>query len=221
MMETAIGSDKSLHKDILDELSMDPKVDDGAIGTAVESGVVTMTGAVRSFSEKWAAEEAVKRVRGVRGIANDLVVDLPGTHRVNDTDLAQTAATVLAWDTSLPRTLYVTVEHGAITLTGDVDWQFQKMHAEKVLRHLTGVANILNNIKLRSLPAPLDLLNRVREAFRRDVEVNERQITITIEDNVVTLTGRAHSWTERKAAERVVWSVPGVTAVQNRIVVER
>ncbi|MGZ3496317.1 MAG: BON domain-containing protein [Vulcanimicrobiaceae bacterium] len=219
-MTIAVGNDKALHKDILDELALDPKIEDGAIGTAVEGGVVTMTGTVRSFSEKWAAEEAVKRVRGVRGIANDLIVDLPGTHRVNDTDLAQTAATLLIWDVSLPPTLRVSVEHGVLTLSGEVDWQFQRTRAEKAIRHLTGVTGVINDITLRSLPAPSDIRNLIREALRRDVEVDEQKIEIAVADRAVTLTGSAHSWTERKAAERAAWSVPGISAVHNRIVVE-
>lgn len=155
-MFTGLSSrtDADLHRQVLAELEFDPAIDAGKIGVAAENGVVTLTGTVGSFAEKWAAEKATKRVRGVHALANEIVVELAGTHQMNDTDIAASAANVIAWDPSIPKSIQVDVSGGHVTLTGIVDWQYQRELVEKHVRHIGGVSGISNCIVLRSLALP-------------------------------------------------------------------
>lgn len=143
-------SDRTLHQDILDELGREPRVRAGAIAIAVEDGVVTLSGTVASFSERWAAEDAAKRVRGVRGVADELRVELPGMHRIDDTEIAKTAVELLKWNAGLPQSLVVQVEDGCVTLSGAVDWPFQRDEALDAVRRVPGVRDVYADIAMRN-----------------------------------------------------------------------
>jgi osmotically-inducible protein OsmY len=214
-ISTAERVDTELHRKVLEELEFDPAVDAGKIGIAAENGVVTLTGTVGTFGEKWAAEKAVKRVRGVRGLANELEVELMGMHHMSDTDIAESAVNVLAWDPSLPKSIQVEVHEGAVTLTGTVLWQYQRQLAEKHVRHIGGVRAIDNRIQLRESTLPDDVKKRIKSALHRDIEVEAGNIEVIVDGSDVTLRGTVHSWTERDAATRAAWSVPGVYTLHN------
>lgn len=138
-----------LHRRVLTELEFDPAVEPGKIGIAVEDGVVTLTGTVGSFSEKWATERAVKHVPGVRALANELKVELMGMHHVNDSDIAASAANVLSWDDALPKTILVEVHGGIVTLTGDVNYEFQADLAERQVWQIAGVGSVNNDLVVK------------------------------------------------------------------------
>ena len=216
-VSTAERADTELHRTVLEELAFDPAIDAGKIGIAAANGVVTLTGTVGTFTEKWAAEKAVKRVRGVRAFANEIVVELIGTHRVSDTDIAAGAANVLAWDPALPSTIQIEVHDGIITLNGTVDWQYQRALAEKHLRRIKGVVAIVNDLRLRNALLPADVKQRIKSALARDADIDPANIDVAVSQGNVTLRGSVHSWSECDAVTRAAWSVPGVHAVSNEL----
>lgn len=213
-------ADSKLQHDVLAELEWDPSVDASQIGVTAKDGVVTLTGVVSSFADKMAAERAAKRVYGVRAVANDIEVKLPGGAERSDTEIAAAAVNALKWDTSVPgEAITVTVRNGWITLEGEVEWFYQKDAAERAVRLLKGVKGVVNNIKVKSRVKPGDIKDKIEEAFKRNAEIDARRITVEAQDGKVILSGRVRSWAERDEAEQAAWSAPGVTAVENHITV--
>jgi osmotically-inducible protein OsmY len=212
-------ADAQLHADIADEITSDPSLDASRIAVAVHDGIVTLTGTVPSYWQKIEAEQAAKRVMGVKAVANDLTVELPSEHERNDTDIARAAADVLAWHSDLPKTIQLSVSNGWITLSGTVDWQHQKEEAERAVRYLTGVKGVVNNIAIKAAPKVADVRERIRKELERTVDQEANRINVETTNGKVVLRGTVHSWAELDAARRAAWSVPGVTAVENDLIV--
>jgi len=211
-------TNQMLQRDILDELSWEPSVDAGSIGVAVADGVVTLSGHVATYVEKFAAEKAAMRVAGVHGVANDLDVRLPSTAMRDDTDIARAALDSLAWHVDVPKDrIKVVVKDSRLTLEGQVDWSFQRKTAENAVRHIVGVRGVTNLIVVKPPVRPADIRSRIEAALKRSAEVEARQIRVEAHDGSVTLRGTVHSFAERKAVERAAWSAPGVTAVDDEI----
>jgi osmotically-inducible protein OsmY len=214
--------DEDIHRDVLAELSWEPRVLPNEVGVVVKDGVVTLTGWVDSFSKKWWAEQAAHRVRGVTAVANDIELRLPNSDERTDADIAAAVTRALDSDTSVPvRNLHVTVSKGWVTLRGDVDWHFQKTDAERAVRRLTGVQGVSNHIKLkpRPRPSPRALKQQIEDALVRSAETDAERITVEVNGGKVTLRGTVGSFVERREAERAAWSAPGVALVENLIVV--
>jgi osmotically-inducible protein OsmY len=191
------------------------------IGVAVKGGVVTLIGIVDSYVKKWAAEQAVQRVRGVQAIANDIEVRLPSADRRTDSDVAAAAVQALEWNTLVPDDrIKVTVSKGWVTLRGDVEWQYQRREAERVVRKLTGVTGVSNLITVRPSATPSELEKRIKQALVRAAATEARNITVTVDGDRIVLDGTVRSWMEKYEAERVAWSAPGVATVENRIVLK-
>jgi len=211
-------SDIQIHKDVIDELAFDPQIDERDVAVAVSDGIVTLTGAVPSFAQKYALERIVKRIAGVRGIAEEVAVELPQAHRRNDTDIAAAALNALAWNAYVPTdAIQVTVEDGFVTLSGKVDWQFQRTEAEGAVRHLLGVKGVSNVIQLNAFVAPRDVKHKIEREFERTAEAEARRIVVETSGGKVVLKGTVHTIAERDDAARAAWSVPGVTKVENLI----
>lgn len=211
-------TDSDLKKDVLTELSWDPLVPEARVGVAVSDGVVTLTGHLDTYSEKVATKRAVERVAGVKAIAVELDVVPIGVHQRSDTEIATAVEHVLGWNTSVPQDrVKVTVEKGWVTLSGELDWNFQRRAVERMVRPLKGVVGITDNIRLKVLPIPVNLTHRIQEALTRQAEREARRIEISVDGSVVTLRGHVHSWAERSAAEGATWSAPGVSRVNNEL----
>jgi osmotically-inducible protein OsmY len=211
-----IKSNIDLNKDVVAELAFDPSIDERDIAVAVSDGVVTLTGSVKSYSQKIAAERAVKRVRGVHGIAEELTIDLPAFHLRNDADLAKSALSALLWNANVPAdSVLVKVEGGWVTLTGTVEWQYQRDAARLAVASLAGVRGVSNDIVLRQRVVAGDVQAKIRDSFRRDAEFDANRIQIETSDGTVTLRGPVHSWMEREGAARAAYSISGVMDVKN------
>jgi len=213
-------SDKALRQDILDGLEFEPSIDAAHIGVAVADGVVTLTGYVGSYAEKTMAEHVVRRVKGVRAIAEEIEVRFPACKKTADDEIAKRALAIIAWDTTVPNEeLQVKVQHGWITLSGEVEWHFQRTAAEYAVRKLSGVVGVTNLISVRPQIDAEDVKQRIENALKRSAEIEADTIRIAVTGSKVTLEGKVNAWHEREVAERAAWAAPGVSAVEDRLTV--
>jgi osmotically-inducible protein OsmY len=222
-MAVSVRTDEDIQRDVLEELKWDIRVRPNEIGVAVKDGIVTLTGWVDSYLKKIAAEEDAHRAPGVKAVVNDIEVRLPGSAERTDADLAKAVINALKWDAGIPTDkIDVTVSHGWVTLKGEVDYYFQKRDAERVVSRLSGVRGVTNLLTVKALPSPpspTELKERIEQALVRNAETDAKRITVEVQGSRVILRGTVSSYAEKKAAEEVAWSAPGVTGVDNRIVV--
>jgi len=213
--------DRQLQHDVVDELDFEPSIDAAHIGVTAHHGVVTLTGFVGSYAEKFAAERAAQRVKGVRAIAEEIDVRLPSDKKHADDEIAARAADILKWQVGLPaEAIRVKVENGVITLSGTVEWQFQKQDAAAAVHKLTGVVYVSNQIQVASRVCKEAVKDSIERALERSAELEASRLTIETDGGKVTLRGRLGSWHEREVARRAAWSVPGVTQVHDQTVIE-
>lgn len=213
-------TDSQLQRDVFEELRWDPRIREAEIGIAVKDGVVTLSGFVDSYAQRNAAERAVERISGVKAVAEELQVRVPGSLHRSDTDIAHHAVAALEWDVEVPDDkIRVRVDNGRITLEGEADWQYQRLAAERAVRYLTGVKGVTNQIRIAPRVSSYDVSQRIKDALRRSAESDAQKIEVEAKDGRVTLRGSVHSWADRAEAERAAWGAQGVIEVDDRITV--
>ena len=210
-------TDTQLHDAVQRQLDWEPEFNAHDIAVTASDGVIALTGFVNSYAEKLAAEQTVKRVRGVRGVANDIQVKLRDER--TDPEIAKDAVHALRTHTSVPNQITVTVRNGFLTLEGTVEWMYQKAAAGSAVMFLKGVKGVSNRILISPAASTGEVKTKIEEALRRSAEVDARRVRVDVDHSTVTLSGDVHSWTEKQEAERAAWAAPGVTHVENHIAV--
>lgn len=216
-----MDSNKELQRRVLDELDWEPSVDAARIGVTVGDGVVTLSGSVTTYAERTTAEQATKRLLGVKAVANDIEVRPVFPSQPNDTEIAQAVLRAFEWNVTVPHErIKVRVANGLVTLEGEVTSWYQRQAAERAARNLKGVTGMINLISIRPELKPGDIKSRIEAAFRRSAEIDAGGIQVDTADGRVTLRGRVHSWSERQEAEKAAWAAPGVIEVDDELKVE-
>ena len=211
---------KLVRQDVLDQLEFEPSIDAANIRVAVEDGVVTLTGHVWSYAQKLAAERATRQVKGVRAIAQEIEVRYSSDKKTADDEIAKRALDIIDWDATVPdRAVQVKVERGWVTLTGEVEWQYQRKAAEEDVCRLTGVKGVSNRIIVRPAVPVLDVQRRIEEALARRADTEAKAIRVSVEAGKVVLEGTVQNLDERQAVERAAWSAPGVQSVEDRMTI--
>lgn len=213
-------TDIQLKQDVIAELGWEPSVNAAQIGVEVQGGIVTLAGHVDSYSEKWHAERATQRVAGVKGLVVELDVKLPGSSQRTDADIARAADQVLRWSTYLPADAVKTkVEHGWITLSGEVEWDYQRRDAAEAVGNLLGVTGVSEEITIRTKAGPGAVKANIEAALKRRAHTDASRISVDVRDGDVTLTGIVSSWSERDVAASSAWGSPGVRKVVDNLTI--
>lgn len=214
-------TDEDIKKNVVDALDFEPGFDAANIGVAVDRGVVTLTGHVATYAQKMLVDDAVRRVKGVRGLAEELEVRFFGDKPNSDEDIAKRAITMIDWNTLVPvGAVQVKVQKGWVTLTGKLEWQFQRSEAEEAVKRLGGVTGVTNSIELTPHISVMDIKERIEGALKRHAAIEADAIRVKILANgKIGLEGTVHGWSERAAVERAAWSAPGVRAVEDNLLV--
>jgi osmotically-inducible protein OsmY len=215
-------TDSELQQHVMDELKWEPTIHAAEIGVAVKDGVVTLSGNVDSYGKKWAADRAAKRVYGVKAVVEEIKVTLASSYKRADKDIAKSATNVLDWNLWVPHDrVKVMVRDGLITLSGDVDWYYQKEHAEDAVRHLKGVLGVINSITIKPPVKAVEVKNKIEDALKRNARLllAAQKIQVESSGSKVILRGSVGSWADRNEAEYAAWSAPGVSQVENNLMV--
>lgn len=213
-------TDSQIQQDVMDELQLEPRVDHANIGVAVKDGVVTLSGFVQSYASKIAAEKATRRVKGVRGIAEEIEVRFGSDPKTADPEIAKRIADMFDWSVTIPRNkIEVKVEHGWVTLSGKVDYHFHRQSAKDLVARINGVKGVTNLIEVKTVPSSFDVKDRIVAALKRSADLDARAINVVTDGDTVRLGGKVHAWYERQIAERAAWAAPGVNKVVDNIVV--
>ena len=215
---TLTEADVRVRDAVMRQLDWDPEVDASAVGVAAKRGTVTLTGFIDTYSGKLAAERAAKRVHGVRAVANHIEVRLRLER--TDADIAEDAARALEFRNAVPATVQAVVHNGRVTLTGNVEWLYQKEIAEKAVRHIRGVRAVMNHVTVAPKAVTHDVRHRIVKTLHQNADIDARHITVTVSGNAAILTGTVSTWLQRESAERAAANAPGIAHVDNRIMVQ-
>ncbi len=210
--------DKLLRQLVIDELDFEPSVVSANIGVTADNGIITLSGHVPNFAQKQQAEISAKRIKGVRGVVDEIKVDFGKTNPFADEDIAKRALAVLDENVQVPRNaIQVKVQHGWLTLTGDVEWEYQRVAAMDDLRKLRGVVSITNAVKVKPHASAMDIKRRIEDSLKRSAEVEAKNVHVLVAGGKVTLEGKVDTWADVNTVSRAAWSAPGVSSVENHL----
>ncbi|QEL19859.1 BON domain-containing protein [Limnoglobus roseus] len=212
-------TDTQLQKDVMDEIKWEPSTTAASVGVTAKDGVVTLTGTVASYAEKWAAERAAQRVEGVKGLAQEIAIKPFGFHVKNDTEIADAAVTALKWHVWVPTGVQATVAQGWVTLKGAADWEYQRTAAHDAVCFMPGVKGVSNDITLKPKVKPAGVKDQIEKAFVRNAEIDAGTVKVAADGGAVTLSGSVRTWNEKDQAGTAAWNAPGVNSVTNDIIV--
>jgi len=210
--------DIEIQTNVMEELKTIPMLKANEIGVAVKNGIVTLCGIVDSYPKKISIEKVVKKIAGVKGIAEDIDVELNGSQKKSDSELAQNIMKALEWDATVQiNYLNILVEDSCVTLEGIVEWDFQRKSATKAIENIVGVKGVINNVKLAAGPTTKEIKSKIQSAFIRNANIDSEKINVKIDGSKVVLTGSVNSWSEYEDAEQSVWATPGVKSIENKL----
>jgi osmotically-inducible protein OsmY len=213
-------TDSQLQKDVMAELEWEPSVDHANIGVAAKDGIVTLSGYVGTYAAKVAAEKAARRVKGVRGLAEEIEVRFANDAKTADPEIAKRIVDMFDWSATIPKgKIGVKVEHGWVTLSGDVGYHYHRQAARDLASRISGVKGVTNLIEVKKAPSPYDIRQSILDAFRRSADLDASTISVAADGDKVTLSGKVHSGYERRIAERAAWAAPGVNRLEDNIMV--
>jgi len=211
-------SDSEIKEDVLDELMWQPNIDETQIGVIVEKGVVTLTGFVDAYAKKTAALDAVKNVKAVKAVANDIEVKYGTDYKKTDKEIAKAVVNALTWNASVPDDkLAIEVRDGWVHLSGELEWHYQKDAARKAIENLLGVKGVINNITLKQAIVPSEIKQKITKAFERLADLDAKNIKVEVDGHKVKLKGKVHSYAEKDEARKTAFYAPGVYEVENEL----
>ncbi len=214
-------TDFEIQKNVMEQLRWEPILGTAEIGVSVKNGIVTLSGQVNSYAKKLAAERATKKVAGVKALIEDILIHIWPDKQKTDLEIAQAAVNALKWHSGVAdEKIKVKVENGTVTLSGEVDWGYERSMAETAIESLDGVKKVANEVMIKPRPIAGDISEKINSAFQRYASIDAQKINVSVTANKVTLGGTVRSWSEREDAEDVAWAAPGVNQVINNIVVE-
>ena len=212
-------TDAQLQKDVMDEIKWEPSATAAQIGVSAANGVVTLSGTVATYAEKWAVERAAQRVEGVKGIAEEITIKLHGLHARTDAEIAQAAVSALKWHVWVPNDIQATVAQGWVTLKGQVNWEYERTAARDSVSFMPGVKGVSNEISLKPTVQPYAVKDAIEKALVRNAEIDSATVKVAADGGAVTLSGSVRSWGEKDQAGTAAWNAPGVASVRNNIAV--
>jgi osmotically-inducible protein OsmY len=211
-------TDYQIKEDVLDELMYQPNIDETQIGVIVESGVVTLSGVVDNYSKKLAAEKAVKNVKGVKAVADDIEVKYGLEYKKTDKEIAKAVVNALEWNSSVPEDkISIEVADGRVYLSGEVAWNYQKEAAKRAVANLLGVKLVVNNITIKQAIKPTDIKEKISKALKRMADLEAEKIQVEVDGHTVRLKGKVHSYAEKEEARKTAYFAPGVYEVENEL----
>ncbi|MGN6394410.1 MAG: BON domain-containing protein [Mucilaginibacter sp.] len=214
-------TDVEIQKDVMDELRWQPFLQSSEIGVAVKNGIVTLSGQVDNYGKKLSAENAAKKVAGVKAVAEDIQVGISPTYRKTDAEIAAAVVNALKWHTAIPDdSIKIKVEDGVVRLEGEVEWDFQRTSAKNAVQYLTGVRSVINLITVKPKLSADDLEKKIRAAFHRSATIDADKVTVSVTGSKAILSGKVRSFAEKQEAEDSVWAAPGVLSVESKLIVE-